>query len=38
LALAADGWASAQGMRGGLEFFMERWVRPGMANRESIAQ
>jgi flagellar biosynthesis protein FlhG len=38
LALAADGWASAQGMRGGLEFFMERWVRPGMANSEGIAQ
>ncbi|HLF11242.1 MAG TPA: P-loop NTPase [Gammaproteobacteria bacterium] len=38
LAAAADKWAAASGMRGGLEFFMERWVRPGLANRQSAAQ
>lgn len=26
LAAAADGWEHASGLRGGLEFFMERWV------------
>jgi flagellar biosynthesis protein FlhG len=28
LATAADQWAPADGLRGGVEFFMERWVRP----------
>jgi flagellar biosynthesis protein FlhG len=31
LALAADGWAAATGARGGIEFFMERLVRPAPA-------
>jgi flagellar biosynthesis protein FlhG len=35
LAGVADGWAPAAGLRGSLEFFMERWVRPPA--RESVA-
>jgi flagellar biosynthesis protein FlhG len=37
LAWAADQWTAAAGLRGGLEFFMERWVRP-VAVGEGIAQ
>jgi flagellar biosynthesis protein FlhG len=37
LAAAADGWAAAPGIRGGLEFFVERWVRPAAGPWESVA-
>jgi flagellar biosynthesis protein FlhG len=38
LALAADGWAPAAGARGGIEFFMERLVRPAATLAASVAQ
>jgi flagellar biosynthesis protein FlhG len=38
LAAAADAWAGAEHLRGGLEFFMERWVRPIAARGEGVAQ
>jgi len=36
LALIADGWAPATGARGGVEFFTERLVRPGVEHMVGV--
>jgi flagellar biosynthesis protein FlhG len=38
LAADAAAWAPASGARGGIEFFMERMLRPAVARQENIAQ
>jgi flagellar biosynthesis protein FlhG len=38
LAAGADAWPQAAGIRGGLEFFMERWVRRAPTVRQGVAQ
>ena len=38
LAAAVDQWAPATGARGGIEFFMERLVRPAAPPQELVAQ
>jgi flagellar biosynthesis protein FlhG len=38
LAADAAAWAPASGARGGIEFFMERMLRPAVASQENVAQ